>query len=309
MKHSLRTLKRTAVRVPANVPAKERGRYINAYLTVTKGTDRLMLMAGDQKIEHLNEDFYGANIHEDDADPEHLFRIAAKGEIGCFATQHGLISQYGKQYSKVPYVVKMNSKTHLVKTAQSEPVSLALVDFQDVLDLRNNGKLNIVGIGYTIYYGSTHEAQMLAEAGRLIAQAHAHGMIAIVWSYPRGKTVPDEKDSHLIAGAAGATACLGADFAKVNYPSAGAKGLQEAVRAAGRTGVIISGGSSKAVKDFLQFTWETIHVGGCRGSATGRNVHQRSLKEGIAMTKAMSALVYRNATVDAAYAAYQKVVR
>jgi len=304
MSATLKKLKRTDVHVPANVPAKERNRYITSFLTVTKGTDRLMLMAGDQKIEHLNEDFYGPDVHIDDADPEHLFRIASKGDIGCFATQHGLISHYGKQYSKIPYVVKMNSKTHLVKPDQSEPISLALVDFADVLDLRNNGKLNIVGIGYTIYYGSALEAQMLAEAGRLIAQAHKHGMIAVVWAYPRGKAVTDEKNAHLIAGASGATACLGADFAKVNYPSTGAKGLQEAVLAAGRTGVVISGGSSQGVKAFLQFTWDTIHIGGCRGSATGRNVHQRSLREGIAMTKAMSALVYRNASVADAFALY-----
>jgi DhnA family fructose-bisphosphate aldolase class Ia len=180
------------------------------------------------------------------------------------------------------------------------------VDFQDVLDLRDNGKLNIVGIGYTIYYGSALEAQMIAEAGRLIAQAHKNGMIAIVWAYPRGKAVTNEKDAHLIAGAAGATACLGADFAKVNHPENGADALQEAVQAAGRTGVVISGGSSQGVKEFLQFTWETIHEGGCRGSATGRNVHQRSLHEGIAMTKAMSALVYKNASVDQAFAVYKK---
>lgn len=306
MTQPLRKLKRTDVHVPANVPAKARNQYITSYLTVTKGTDRLMLMAGDQKIEHLNDDFYGEGVHIDDAEPEHLFRVASKGDIGCFATQHGLISTYGKQYPKVPYVVKMNSKTPMVKPSQAEPVSLALVDFQDVLDLRDNGKLNIVGIGYTIYYGSVLEAQMLAEAGRLITQAHKHGMIAIVWAYPRGKAVTDEKSAHLIAGASGATACLGADFAKVNYPSEGAKGLKEAALAAGHTGVIISGGSSQAVKDFLEFTWETIHIGGCRGSATGRNVHQRSLREGIAMTKAMSALVYKNSSVADAYVIYKK---
>ena len=36
-----------------------------------------MLFAGDQKVEHLNSDFYGEGIHNDDGDPEHLFKIAA----------------------------------------------------------------------------------------------------------------------------------------------------------------------------------------------------------------------------------------
>lgn len=304
----LRTLSETDVIVPANIPESARAQYIKSYLTVTKNTDRLMLMAGDQKIEHLNDDFYGEGVHEDDANPEHLFRIAAEGEIGCFATQHGLLAQFGPSYPNVPYVVKMNSKTSIVETDQMDPRSKALVDMQDVLDLRDNGGLNIVGIGYTLYYGSEYESEQLAEAGRLIAQAHKNGMIAIVWGYPRGKGVGDktqEKAAHLIAGASGATACLGADFVKVNFPNEGAESLHEAVQAAGRTGVILSGGSSQEVKDFLQFTWDSIHLGGCRGSATGRNVHQRSSKEGIAMTKAMSALVYNNSSVEEAHTIYQ----
>ena len=36
--------------------------------------------------------------------------------------------------------------------------------------------MNIVGLGYTIYLGSEYEATMMAEAGELIAQAHANGL-------------------------------------------------------------------------------------------------------------------------------------
>ena len=90
-----------------------------------------MLFAGDQKVEHLNDDFVGDSaegpIATEDADPEHLFRIAAQGTIGCFAAQFGLIARYGLDYGAVPYLVKINSKTHLVKTSQRDPRSLAWV--------------------------------------------------------------------------------------------------------------------------------------------------------------------------------------
>ncbi|HLD22270.1 MAG TPA: aldolase [Patescibacteria group bacterium] len=294
-------LKEDQVIVPANTIPEERSRFIHTYLTITKGTNRLMLMAGDQKIEHLNEDFYGSGISPDDADPEHLFRIASQGTIGCFATQHGLIAQYGSSYPTIPYVVKMNSRTNIVDIKQAEPQSRALVTFQDVLDLRKNGNLHIVGIGYTVYFGSEYETEMLQEAGSLIAQAHKYGMIAVIWGYPRGKAITNEKDAHLIAGAAGVTACLGADFVKVMLPDTGVANLPEAVLAAGRTGVIISGGEEGSAKDFLQQTYDTIHIGNARGSATGRNVHQRPLAEAVAMTKALSAIVYKNATVEEAY--------
>src|SRR5690606_16266817 len=103
-----------AVHIPADVPADMAGTYEENYRLVTKDTGHLALFAGDQKVEHLNDDFFGATkagpIAEDDADPEHLFRIARDGVIGCFATQLGLVARYGPDYSDVPYLVKVNSK-------------------------------------------------------------------------------------------------------------------------------------------------------------------------------------------------------
>jgi fructose-bisphosphate aldolase, class I len=66
---------RDLVRVPADVPAEMRERYIDNYLKATQNTGRLMLFACDQKIEHLNDDFFGEGIDIADAEPEHLFRI------------------------------------------------------------------------------------------------------------------------------------------------------------------------------------------------------------------------------------------
>ena len=53
---------RDQVRVPADVMPESREEYIDNYLKATRGTGRLMLFACDQKIEHLNKDFYGEGI-------------------------------------------------------------------------------------------------------------------------------------------------------------------------------------------------------------------------------------------------------
>ena len=53
---------REQVRVPADVMPESRDEYIENYLKATRGTGRLMLFACDQKIEHLNKDFYGEGI-------------------------------------------------------------------------------------------------------------------------------------------------------------------------------------------------------------------------------------------------------
>lgn len=301
--------------VPYSVTKDKRQVFLQNYEIATHGTKRLFLYAGDQKVEHLNDDFYGEGIAREDASPEHLFQIAAKAKIGAFATQLGLLSLYGGDFKDVPYIVKLNSKTHLIKTSQRDPISTHWNNIRQVMDFKKHSGLNIIGIGYTVYYGSEFENDMLADAAKLIYEAHTEGLLTVVWAYPRGKAVIDEKDSHLIAGAAGATACLGADFVKVNYPKPpvgelGKKGmssalsLKEAVLAAGKTRLICAGGSSMNARQFFQTLHDQINISGAAGNATGRNIHQRSLAEAIRFCNAIFALTIENASVEKAMRIY-----
>lgn len=309
------SITRDQVRVPVDVPAEARETYIDNYLAATRGTGRLMLFACDQKVEHLNDDFFGEGIDAADAEPEHLFKIGSQGICGVLAGQRGLIAQYAADYPDINYLVKMNSKTHLVKTSakdpakhQDDPYSPQLYDIQTVLDLRENG-VNAVGVGYTIYLGSEYEANMMQEAGQLIADAHSMGLLVVLWIYPRGRAVLDEKDAHLIAGAAGVAVSLGADFVKVNPPkgdetASSAEKLKEAASAAGRTGLVCAGGSTVDARTFLTQLWEQIHVGGATGNATGRNIHQRSLDEAVRLTKAISAITLGDWSAEDALAVF-----
>ena len=296
------------VRVPADVLPESRELYIENYLKATRGTGRLMLFACDQKIEHLNGDFYGEGIDISDLDPEHLFEIGSKGVIGVLAGQRGLIAQYAADYPEINYLVKMNSKTNLVKTSQEDPYSPQLHDLDWVLAMREAG-VNIVGLGYTIYLGSEYESTMMAEAGELIAEAHANGLLVVLWIYPRGKAVADEKAPDLSAGAAGVAVCLGADFVKVNPPKASedktsAENLAIAAKAAGRTGLVCAGGSKADAEKFLSDLFDQIHIGGACGNATGRNIHMRSTEEAVRLTKAISAITLCDYSVADALAVF-----
>jgi class I fructose-bisphosphate aldolase/fructose-bisphosphate aldolase/6-deoxy-5-ketofructose 1-phosphate synthase len=202
-----------------------------------------MLMAGDQKVEHLNDDFVGDHVAVDDADPEHLFRIASRARIGAFATQLGLISRYAPDYRDVPYVVKLNAKTHLVPARSADPLSRQWHTIEQVVRLRDTAGLQIVGV-------------------------------------------------------AGLAACLGADFVKVNAPSAGPQSLREAVRAAGRTGVVCAGGGERGAEAFLRGLHAQLTEGGAAGSATGRNIHQRPLAEAVRLCNAITALDCDGASLD-----------
>ena len=294
------------IHVPADVPAAKRDTYIENYLELTHHSGNLMLFAGDQKIEHLNDDFYGEGIPEDSNDPEHFFRIANKATIGTLAVQYGLITQYGRDYPDLNYLVKMNSKSHLVKTAQKDPLSAQMFPFEHVLELRESSGLNIRAVGYTVYTGSEYEDQMFREAATLIHQAHHEGLVVVCWMYPRGKAVADEKDPHLIAGAAGVASALGTDFAKVNFPKKEgvdrSESLKEAVVAAGRTRLICSGGSSMPPEDFLKQLHDQIHIAGAKGNATGRNIHQKKMDEAVRMANAVSAITIGGQSVEDAIA-------
>ena len=306
------TITREQVKVPVDVSPAMRETYIDNYMKATRGTGRLMLFACDQKIEHLNKDFYdgGEEIDIADCEPEHLFKIGSQGVCGVLAGQRGLIAQYAGDYPDINYLVKMNSKTNLVKTSQEDPYSPQLYTLDAVLAMRDAG-VNIVGLGYTIYLGSEYEATMMAEAGELIAQAHAEGLLVVLWIYPRGKAVTAEKDPDLIAGAAGVALCLGADFVKVNPPKpegedqrTPAEALSIATKASGRTGLVCAGGSTVDAETFLTQLYEQIHVGGAVGNATGRNIHQRSLDEAVRLTRAISAITLADYEVADALAVF-----
>ncbi|MCL1880181.1 MAG: aldolase [Actinomycetia bacterium] len=292
------------VRVPIDVSPEFRETYVRNYLAATQNTGRLMLYACDQKIEHLNADFFGEGISPEDNNPEHLFKIGDQGVVGVLAAQKGLIARYAADYPNINYLVKMNSKTNLVETAQDDPYSALLYSMEHVLAMRDAG-VNIVGIGYTIYLGSEYESTMMSEAGELISEAHAAGLPVVLWIYPRGKAIANEKDAALIAGAAGVAVCLGADFVKVNPPKASADEssaalLAQASEAAGRTGLVCAGGSTVEAEKFLSQLHEQIHIGGAAGNATGRNIHQRSLAEAVRLTKAISAITLADYDVDRA---------
>ena len=169
--------------VPLDVPAESRRKYKDDYLKITRGSGRLMLFAGDQKAEHLNDDFFGPGVDPQDSDPEHLFKIAERARIGAFATQLGLIARYGMDYPDVPYLVKLNSKTNLVKTSQAEPNSPQWIDVGQAVKFKESSGLDILGVGYTVYLGSEHEGKMLSQAAQIVWQA-----IGPAWSLCSGST-------------------------------------------------------------------------------------------------------------------------
>ncbi len=282
-----------AINIPLDVFPKNKKKYEKNWLTATHNTTNLFLFAGDQKIEHLNEDF-SLNLGLGNSDPEHLFKIASQAKIGVFAAHLGLIARYGSKYKQIPFLVKLNGKSNIVKT--KDPLSLALWSVSDVITFQKQSNLKILGVGYTLYLGSEYENEMMIEAAKIIKEAHTEGLLTVLWIYPRGKNVKDEKSLAMLAGAAGIGVCLGTDFVKLPYPfgdsEVEAKKFKEVIAAAGNTGIICSGGQKINGQKLLKTINNQIKISGARGCAIGRNLHQNDLKTAIKLANDISRIVY-----------------
>lgn len=294
--------------IPKTVPKSKHREYLKNWQIATRGTGRMMMFAGDQKVEHLNDDFVGSGIPKEAADPKHYFQIAKEANIGVFATQIGLMAAYADICPKAPLIVKVNSKTNLIKEDVRDPFSNRWLPMEDIIDFKKDSGLNIIGVGYTVYIGSAYEADSFGQAARICYKAHQEGLLVVLWMYPRGKALKGrgDNDTHLLAGGAGVGLCLGADFIKIAYPYKNhskktTKDYQEVVTAAGRSGIICVGGHKKDEKEFLNILHDQINISGTRGCAVGRNIYQRPLDEAIRMANAISAVTLYGYSSEDAY--------
>ncbi len=221
---------------------------------------RILFLAMDQGMEHGPKDFNSKNIN-----PEYVCDIACRGGFTGFAIQKGVAKHYKENYSgKVPLVLKLNGRTNIVP--KDEAYSSQIASVKEAVDLGADA------VGYTIYVGSPREADMFRDFGAIEREARDYGLPCVVWAYPRGKYVPDEKNPDMVAYAARAALELGADIVKINYPGS-IDAMKWVVASAGRCKVISAGGSKQPDAEFLAKV-KDIMAGGSSGLAVGRNVWQ-----------------------------------
>ncbi len=160
-------------------------------------------------------------------------------------------------------------------------------------------RLGCVGIGFTIYPGSSHRLDMYGQIRTLAEEAKRYGLAVIIWSYPRGSSLSKAGETAIdvTAYAAHIAAQLGAHIIKVKLPTAHIE--QEAARKVyeqqqipiqsltervshivqctfGRNRIVIfSGGATESDVTVLDEI-RAIAQGGGFGSIIGRNSFQRS---------------------------------
>jgi len=242
---------------------------------------RSIFLACDQGLEHGPKDFNLKNI-----DPNYVLDIALEGTYNAVILQHGLAEKYYHgAYKDIPLIVKLNGKTAL---PHIEPISRQICSVDRAI------KLGASAVGYTLFPGSEYEPEQFAEFGKVVEQAHDVGLPVVAWLYPRGKAIPNDVDTNILAHSARMGLELGADFVKLKY-NHDVEGYKWVVKNAGRARVVTAGGTKESPEQFLHKTYEILQTG-ASGLAIGRNIWQS--EQPFSLTHALREIVFNNKKVE-----------
>jgi len=234
-----------------------------------------LILAYDHGTEHGPVDFQPM---PKSADPEHVFEVAQHSAVTAIALQKGNAEYYRSWESEndiedgAPLLVKLNGNSNLAKRDDYYSPKQCTVKYAVE-------ELGAEAVGYTMYAGSLHEDEMWKEFREVQEQAREYDVPVVLWSYPRGKGIEEnrdyrgQKDPEVVAYGARLGLELGADMVKCKYPGE-KEDWQKLEENVGGLKTVMSGGSKRSDKTFLRDVSDTIDAGG-NGLAVGRNIFQR----------------------------------
>jgi class I fructose-bisphosphate aldolase len=255
------------------------------------GNGTFLFLPIDQGIEHGPRDFFPNPASKD---PEYQFRLAAEAGYSALACQIGMAEKYYPDYAgQVPLILKVNGKTDVPPS--DDALSTCNSSVEDAV------RLGADAVGYTLYVGSPRQDQDLLQLREVRQDCDRYGMPLVIWAYPRGGAL-DKKGGqstfYAIDYAARMAMEMGADVVKLNMPKIDPEkdkltpapyneldvtqeeAIRQCVASAGRSLVVLSGGSKIDDEKVLEQTRFIMQAGGS-GVIYGRNVWQREWSEAL----------------------------
>ncbi|MFB6172932.1 MAG: class I fructose-bisphosphate aldolase [Haloarculaceae archaeon] len=246
---------------------------------------KVLILAYDHGLEHGPVDFEAV---PESADPERTFEAATHPAVTSIAVQKGVAEAFYPSYEDdVDLLMKLNGTSNLWMGEPDSAVNCSVEYAAEV---------GASSVGFTLYGGSNNEIEMAEEFRDAQEAARDRDLPVVMWSYPRGQGLKNDTKPGTIAYASRLALELGADVAKVKYPGS-KSAMEDAVRMAGPTKVVMSGGSKTSDREFLESVKAVMDAGG-RGLAVGRNVWQRENPHRI--LDALERVIFEGASVDAA---------
>jgi class I fructose-bisphosphate aldolase len=140
------------------------------------GTGYLSILPVDQGIEHSA----GASFAKNAAyfDPENIVKLALAADCNGVTSTLGVLGLVSRKYAhKIPFIVKLNHNELLTYPNKSDQVMFAQVE--------QAWNMGAVGVGATIYFGSSEATRQIQEVSAAFAKAHKLGLFTILWCYTR----------------------------------------------------------------------------------------------------------------------------
>lgn len=278
----------------ANLPAGKAVRIWRMFYAHGPANGRGIFLPIDQGFEHGPRDFL---VNPPSADPDYQLRLALEGRYSGIVFEPGLARKYHHAFAgRVPLIVKINAKTNIPSDAAAfSPLTGSVEEAV---------ALGADAVGYTLYVGSPAQDRDIAQLAGVRRDCDRFGMPLVVWSYPRGEAVEKKggRDSLYAIDYAARVACeMGADLVKLNMPKPNQKcpgqpeeyaaldldelgRMRKAVQSAGRTLVLVSGGSKLSDEEVIKKARLCFQAGAV-GLIFGRNMWQRPMDQALDMTR------------------------
>jgi putative autoinducer-2 (AI-2) aldolase len=156
-------------------------------------------------------------------------------------------------------------------------------------------RLNVSGVGMSIFVGAKNEDRTIANLGRLVNEAERYGMPVLAVTAV-GKEMG--RDARYLGLACRIAAEIGAHIVKTYYCEDFYKIVEGCP-----VPIVMAGGKKLPERDALQMTANAIKEG-ASGVDMGRNIFQSDNPVG--MIKAIRAIVHKGASVDEAFEIYSR---
>lgn len=201
----------------------------------------------------------------------------------------GLLRTSVDPNTSTPVVLRVSGGPSILKELSDEEITTSM---QDAI------RLNVVGVGMSIFVGSENERRNIVNLGRLVNEAEEYG-IPVLAITAVGRDMA--RDARYLGLCCRIAAEIGAHTVKTYYCEDFEKVVQGCP-----VPIVIAGGKKLPERDALELSYNAIQ-NGASGVDMGRNIFQSD--NPVAMIRAVGAVVHQNAGVKEAYDLYESLAR
>ncbi|MEM5815252.1 MAG: fructose-bisphosphate aldolase [Candidatus Aenigmatarchaeota archaeon] len=239
---------------------------------------KALVLAFDHIVEHGPHEYEGIDIS-----PQRIGKIAVEGKVDALIVHIGTARIIRKIYPKLPLIIKLTARNNLIPDEMQ--IQEVVTKVKEVKDL------NVIGIAYTIYFGSEFEPQMLKNFSEIKEEAKKYSLPIFGFAYPRSKKFESKYHPIAIRYAARLGAEIGFDVIKTYY-TGDKESFSKVVKDCFVPILIAGGPKIEEEKEFLKTVEEVMSIG-ASGIVVGRNVWERKDEEALHILEELRRIIHK----------------